>query len=183
MTTSHSRSQAPQPAMTDPVRYPSTAPAPVRTKRAFVLLLLTLFVPGSAQIVAGDRKLGRIALRVTLAVWGLAGPGPGAADGQPHAPDRDRHQRSGFAADHHHPRRPRTGLGRAVHQHAPAHQACPAGTRNAAHRRCCPGPCHGPQQRHPGLCGLPAERGPQRHRQHLLRQVPRWTPWTAATTS
>ncbi|QCO97491.1 LytR family transcriptional regulator [Arthrobacter sp. 24S4-2] len=71
MTTSHSRSQAPQPAMTDPVRNPVTAPAPVRTKRAFVLLLLTLFVPGSAQIVAGDRKLGRIALRVTLAVWGL----------------------------------------------------------------------------------------------------------------
>jgi LCP family protein required for cell wall assembly len=72
MTTSKSRPQAPQPALTDPVRNPLNAPAPVRTKRAFVLLLLTLFVPGSAQIVAGDRKLGRIALRVTLAVWGLA---------------------------------------------------------------------------------------------------------------
>ena len=72
MTTSHSRPQAPQQALTDPVRNPTNAPAPVRTKRAFVLLLLTLFVPGSAQIVAGDRKLGRIALRVTLAVWGLA---------------------------------------------------------------------------------------------------------------
>ncbi|CAN7273022.1 LCP family protein [Arthrobacter sp. LjRoot14] len=72
MTTSHSRPQVPQQALTDPVRNPANAPAPVRTKRAFVLLLLTLFVPGSAQIVAGDRKLGRIALRVTLAVWGLA---------------------------------------------------------------------------------------------------------------
>ncbi|ABK02581.1 cell envelope-related transcriptional attenuator [Arthrobacter sp. FB24] len=72
MTTSHSRPQAPQQALTDPVRNPANAPAPVRTKRAFVLLLLTLFVPGSAQIVAGDRKLGRIALRVTLTVWGLA---------------------------------------------------------------------------------------------------------------
>ncbi|MFF1384836.1 LCP family protein [Arthrobacter sp. NPDC058288] len=72
MTTSHSRPQAPQQALTDPVRNPSNAPAPVRTKRAFVLLLLTLFIPGSAQIVAGDRKLGRIALRVTLTVWGLA---------------------------------------------------------------------------------------------------------------
>jgi LCP family protein required for cell wall assembly len=71
MTTSHSRPQAPQPALTDPVRNPVNAPAPVRTKRAFVLLLLTLFVPGSAQIVAGDRKLGRTALRVTLAAWGL----------------------------------------------------------------------------------------------------------------
>ena len=72
MTTSHSRPKAPQPALTDPVRHPANAPAPVRTKRAFVLLLLTLLVPGSAQIVAGDRKLGRIALRVTLAAWALA---------------------------------------------------------------------------------------------------------------
>ena len=57
--------------LTDPVRYPSGASAPVRTKRAFVLVLLTLFIPGSAQIVAGDRKLGRIALRVTMVVWAL----------------------------------------------------------------------------------------------------------------
>ena len=57
--------------LTDPVRYPSGASAPVRTKRAFVLVLLTLFIPGSAQIVAGDRKLGRIALRVTIVVWAL----------------------------------------------------------------------------------------------------------------
>jgi LCP family protein required for cell wall assembly len=32
---------------------------------------MTLLVPGSAQIVAGDRKLGRTALRVTLSVWAL----------------------------------------------------------------------------------------------------------------
>jgi LCP family protein required for cell wall assembly len=70
-----SRSEALQPSaqtvMTDPVRYPSGASAPVRTKRAFVLLLMTLLVPGSAQIVAGDRKLGRFALRVTLCVWAV----------------------------------------------------------------------------------------------------------------
>jgi LCP family protein required for cell wall assembly len=71
MSTSHSPLQAPQQALTDPVRNPADAPAPVRTKRAFVLLLLTLLVPGSAQIVAGDRKLGRTALRVTLGVWVL----------------------------------------------------------------------------------------------------------------
>lgn len=57
--------------MTDPVRYPSSASAPVRTKRGFVLVLMTLLVPGSAQIVAGDRKIGRFALRVTLCAWGL----------------------------------------------------------------------------------------------------------------
>jgi polyisoprenyl-teichoic acid--peptidoglycan teichoic acid transferase len=56
-------------ALTDPVRYPVSASPPVRTKRAFVLVLLTLLVPGSAQLVAGDRKLGRAALRVTLGVW------------------------------------------------------------------------------------------------------------------
>ncbi|NQD88876.1 LytR family transcriptional regulator, partial [Paenarthrobacter sp. CM16] len=68
----HKTTNQPGSALTDPVRYPSGASAPVRTKRAFVLVLLTLFIPGSAQIVAGDRKLGRVALRVTLTVWALA---------------------------------------------------------------------------------------------------------------
>ncbi|MFJ6076927.1 LCP family protein [Pseudarthrobacter sp. NPDC092419] len=57
--------------MTDPVRYPVSASAPVRTKRAFLLVLMTLLVPGSAQLVAGDRRLGRAALRVTLAAWAV----------------------------------------------------------------------------------------------------------------
>ena len=55
--------------LTDPVRYPQAATPKVRTKRAFVLLLLTLVLPGSAQIVAGDRRLGRRALLVTFVVW------------------------------------------------------------------------------------------------------------------
>ncbi|MFF1884011.1 LCP family protein [Pseudarthrobacter sp. NPDC058196] len=58
-------------SLTDPVRYPAGASPAVRTKRAFVLVLLTLLVPGSAQLVAGDRKLGRIALRATLCVWAV----------------------------------------------------------------------------------------------------------------
>jgi LCP family protein required for cell wall assembly len=61
-----------RPAPTDPVRYPSGAPAPVLTKRAFVLILMTLLVPGSAQTVAGSRRLGRTALRLTFTVWALA---------------------------------------------------------------------------------------------------------------
>lgn len=72
MTTMHKNPNQSGAALTDPVRYPSGASAPVRTKRAFVLVLLTLFIPGSAQIVAGDRKLGRLALRITLTVWALA---------------------------------------------------------------------------------------------------------------
>lgn len=62
-------SQPMQARLTDPVRYPQVASDPLRTKRAFTLLLMTLVLPGSAQIVAGDRTLGRRALRVTFAVW------------------------------------------------------------------------------------------------------------------
>lgn len=69
MSSSKMRQAAPGTSMTDPVRYPASASSPVRTKRAFVLILLTLLVPGSAQVVAGSRKLGRAALRVTLGVW------------------------------------------------------------------------------------------------------------------
>ncbi|MGY2743262.1 LCP family protein [Pseudarthrobacter sp. O4] len=65
------RQNQPQPSLTDPVRFPSGAAAPVLTKRAFLLVLMTLLVPGSAQIVAGNKRLGRIALRVTFTVWAL----------------------------------------------------------------------------------------------------------------
>ena len=55
--------------LTDPVRYPESAPSGIRTRRAFLLLALTLLIPGAAQVVAGDRRLGRRALRVTFTVW------------------------------------------------------------------------------------------------------------------
>jgi LCP family protein required for cell wall assembly len=41
----------------------------VRTKRAWVLWLLTVLVPGGAQVVAGNKRLGRIALTVTVTWW------------------------------------------------------------------------------------------------------------------
>ncbi|MFQ4147789.1 LCP family protein [Arthrobacter sp. LAPM80] len=59
------------PVLTNPVRFPESASAPARSKRAWFLLLLTLLMPGSAQIVAGNRRLGRLALRVTFAAWAL----------------------------------------------------------------------------------------------------------------
>ncbi|MGO4121574.1 LCP family protein [Arthrobacter sp. YAF16] len=65
------KSQPPRSALTDPVRYPSGAASPVLAKRAFLLILMTLLVPGSAQTVAGNRRLGRFALRVTLTAWVL----------------------------------------------------------------------------------------------------------------
>ncbi len=58
-------------ALRDPVRDPRVASPTERTRRALILTLLTLFVPGGAQVVAGSRPLGRAALRVTVAVWGV----------------------------------------------------------------------------------------------------------------
>lgn len=43
----------------------------VRFRRAITLLLMTLVLPGSAQLVAGSRRIGRIALRVCLGLLGL----------------------------------------------------------------------------------------------------------------
>ncbi|WP_269938197.1 LCP family protein [Arthrobacter sp. HY1533] len=66
-----SRASNRPPVLTNPVRYPESASAPVRSKRAWFLLLLTLVLPGSAQVVAGNKRLGRLALRVTFTVWAL----------------------------------------------------------------------------------------------------------------
>jgi LCP family protein required for cell wall assembly len=50
---------------------PISAPAPVRSKRALFLLLLTTFFPGSAQWVSGNRALGGFVMRVTITCWAL----------------------------------------------------------------------------------------------------------------
>ncbi|WP_129662260.1 LCP family protein [Rothia uropygialis] len=63
--------QAGSSRMTDPLRNPRSGGALTRTKRAWLLLILTTIIPGSAQLVAGHRKVGRIALTVTLTVWVL----------------------------------------------------------------------------------------------------------------
>jgi LCP family protein required for cell wall assembly len=44
----------------------------MRRRRAFSLVLLTLAFPGSAQLAAGNRTLGRVAVRAWLGLWGLA---------------------------------------------------------------------------------------------------------------
>src|SRR5690349_13471619 len=43
-----------------------------RRRRAFTLVLLTLVLPGSAQLAAGNRALGRFAIRAWCSVLGLA---------------------------------------------------------------------------------------------------------------
>ncbi|WP_235491377.1 LCP family protein [Frigoribacterium sp. Leaf186] len=42
------------------------------TKRAWVLVLLNVIVPGSAQVLAGSRRLGRWGLASTLVFWAVA---------------------------------------------------------------------------------------------------------------
>ncbi|GAB2685812.1 hypothetical protein GCM10027194_19390 [Thalassiella azotivora] len=44
----------------------------MRSRRAFWLVAMTLVLPGSAQVVAGDRRLGRLGLRVFLGVLAAA---------------------------------------------------------------------------------------------------------------
>lgn len=57
--------------LTDPFRHPEHLDKQPRLKRALLLLLSNLIVPGTAQVVAGDRALGRRFLRVTLLCWAL----------------------------------------------------------------------------------------------------------------
>ena len=52
-----------------PLRHPESISSPARSKRALILVLLTIFFPGSAQLIAGNRRLGRIAVSVTMVCW------------------------------------------------------------------------------------------------------------------
>lgn len=48
-----------------PIRYPDTDSAPLMDKRARWLVLLGFLLPGSAQVLAGNRRLGRFGLAAT----------------------------------------------------------------------------------------------------------------------
>ncbi len=54
-----------------PVRNPDLGSRPLMTRRAWWLVLLNLFIPGSAQVLAGSRRLGRFGLGATLLLWVL----------------------------------------------------------------------------------------------------------------
>ena len=43
--------------------------ARVRYRRALMLMTMTLVVPGSAQLSAGNRQVGLVALRIWLGYW------------------------------------------------------------------------------------------------------------------
>lgn len=54
-----------------PVRYPDTTSPAFMTKRAWWLVVLNFLIPGSAQLLAGNRKLGRFGVGATFVLWAL----------------------------------------------------------------------------------------------------------------
>ena len=60
---------------TSPIRTPDLRSTLTMTKRAWWLVGLNLLIPGSAQILAGNRRLGRFGVVSTFLLWslGLAG--------------------------------------------------------------------------------------------------------------
>ncbi|WP_214443698.1 hypothetical protein, partial [Mycobacterium tuberculosis] len=52
---------------TRPLRNPDSADSGLMSKRAWWLVGLNLLLPGSAHVLAGNRRLGRFGLRITLA--------------------------------------------------------------------------------------------------------------------
>lgn len=57
---------------TRPLRHPDSADSGMMTKRGWWLVAVNLLVPGSAQVLAGNRRLGRFGLGATLVSWVLA---------------------------------------------------------------------------------------------------------------
>lgn len=58
--------------ITNPIRYPDVRSTDSMTKRAWWLVVLNVVLPGSAQILAGNRRLGRFGLGSTFAFIALA---------------------------------------------------------------------------------------------------------------
>ncbi|MGX5695916.1 LCP family protein [Agromyces soli] len=55
-----------------PIRYPDASSRQVMTRRAWWLVALNFLIPGSPQVLAGNRRLGRFGLGATLVLWALA---------------------------------------------------------------------------------------------------------------
>lgn len=56
---------------TSPVRYPDLKSEKIMTRRAWLLVLLGILIPGTAQMLAGNRRLGRFAVGSTFVLWAL----------------------------------------------------------------------------------------------------------------
>jgi LCP family protein required for cell wall assembly len=62
-----------------PLRNPDATSSEVMTRRGWWLVVLNFLIPGSAQVLAGNRRLGRIGLGATLVMWTLIALGALAA--------------------------------------------------------------------------------------------------------
>ncbi|WP_336631556.1 MULTISPECIES: LCP family glycopolymer transferase [unclassified Microbacterium] len=62
-----------------PLRRPDTRSPKIMTRRAWWLVGMNFLVPGSAQALAGNRRLGRVGLAATLTMWVLVVLGAAAA--------------------------------------------------------------------------------------------------------
>lgn len=54
-----------------PLRNPDASSIEVMTRRGWWLVAVNFLLPGSAQVLAGNRRLGRFGLGATLAMWGV----------------------------------------------------------------------------------------------------------------
>ncbi|HWK21337.1 MAG TPA: LCP family protein [Microbacteriaceae bacterium] len=54
-----------------PVRYPDVESTPTMNRRAWWLVVMNFLIPGSAQVLAGNRRLGRFGLATTIVGWVL----------------------------------------------------------------------------------------------------------------
>lgn len=54
-----------------PLRYPDASSRAVMTRRGWWLVVMNFLMPGSAQVLAGNRRLGRFGLGATLVMWVL----------------------------------------------------------------------------------------------------------------
>ncbi|WP_295780614.1 LCP family protein [uncultured Microbacterium sp.] len=70
MTLAAARPRAQAPLVESrPLRHPDATSAAVMTRRGWWLVVLNFVLPGSAQVLAGNRRLGRFGLGATLAMW------------------------------------------------------------------------------------------------------------------
>ncbi|BDV30025.1 LCP family protein [Microbacterium terricola] len=67
------QARAPRPTLIEqrPMRNPDLSSREVMTRRGWWLVALNFLIPGSAQAVAGGRRLARIGLGATLVMWAL----------------------------------------------------------------------------------------------------------------
>lgn len=55
-----------------PMRHPDSSSRALMTRRGWWLVALNFLIPGSAQVLAGNRRLGRVGIASTLVLWVFA---------------------------------------------------------------------------------------------------------------